>query len=242
MNQRIGHRMRLGYHTKANYFALINYLRRMTNKSGGRDSIESRPTKTCLVAGLGNFGMEKSRHSVGRVVVDSLASQLGLAWQKERRILGYVSQTSSVTHQLILLKPRLYMNESGRSIRKAAAFYEVEASDIFLVHDDLDLPLGKCSVKSGGSAKGHNGVKSAISCLQSDRMARLRFGIGRPSWQLQVSEYVLQDFSEEEVPLLKATVQSCVELLMIRFALFMPRTDKDIIAMHDSTESDKPKS
>jgi hypothetical protein len=133
-------------------------------REGGMDNHRT----TCLVVGLGNYGRERMRHSVGRQIVDSLATTLNLRWERRREILGHVAELTCGDGRLILLKPRLFMNENGKSVAKAVNQFSVVADDVFLVHDDLELPLGKCVIKMGGSAKGHNGVRSTMAHLQSD--------------------------------------------------------------------------
>ncbi|NWX06541.1 PTH hydrolase, partial [Caloenas nicobarica] len=134
------------------------------------------------VAGLGNYGLWGTRHSVGMAVLDRLARQLAAAesWRADRRCCADVALAAARGLQLVLLKPRRLMNLNGLSVASAAEIYSLHPADIYLVHDDLDKALGKVAVKLGGSARGHNGVRSCISALQSNEMTRLRVGIGRP--------------------------------------------------------------
>ena len=110
------------------------------------------------------------------------------------------------------------MNENGKSIAKTASQYDVKPEDTLLVHDCLELKVGKCAIKNGGSPKGHNGVRSCMVHLKSSAMPRLRVGIGRPIDKTQVVDYVLQDFSSIELPLMEATIESCTELLLMKYA------------------------
>ncbi|NXW86146.1 PTH hydrolase, partial [Alopecoenas beccarii] len=134
------------------------------------------------VAGLGNYGLWGTRHSVGMAVLDRLARQLAAAesWWADGRCCADVALATARGLQLVLLKPRRLMNLNGLSVASAAEIYSLGPADIYLVHDDLDKALGKVVVKLGGSARGHNGVRSCISALQSNEMTRLRVGIGRP--------------------------------------------------------------
>ncbi|XP_018529225.1 probable peptidyl-tRNA hydrolase isoform X2 [Lates calcarifer] len=123
-----------------------------------------------LVVGLGNPGMEGTRHSIGMAVLGALAARLGVAdrWRGDKHVSGEVI-VSEVQHtHVVLLRPRLLMNINGVSVAKAAGKYSIKPEDILLVHDELDKPLGKIAVKHGGSARGHNGVRSCVDCLQTD--------------------------------------------------------------------------
>ncbi|NXT23795.1 PTH hydrolase, partial [Syrrhaptes paradoxus] len=134
------------------------------------------------VAGLGNYGLWGTRHSVGMAVLDRLARQLAVAegWRVDRRCCADVVLAAAHGLELVLLKPRRLMNLNGLSVASAAEMYSLRPEDIYLVHDDLDKALGKVVIKLGGSARGHNGVRSCISALHSNEMRRLRVGIGRP--------------------------------------------------------------
>uniref|UniRef100_A0A3Q3NRR7 peptidyl-tRNA hydrolase n=1 Tax=Labrus bergylta TaxID=56723 RepID=A0A3Q3NRR7_9LABR len=122
------------------------------------------------VVGLGNPGMEGTRHSVGMAVLGSLAARLGVAerWRGDKHVSGEVIVSEVQQTHVVLLRPRLLMNINGVSVAKAAGKYGIRPEDILLVHDDLDKPLGKISIKQGGSARGHNGVRSCVDCLQTD--------------------------------------------------------------------------
>ncbi|NXO79138.1 PTH hydrolase, partial [Sitta europaea] len=134
------------------------------------------------VAGLGNYGLRGTRHSVGMEVLDQLARQLAVAegWRVDKRCCADVALATAHGLELVLLKPRRFMNLNGLSVASAAEIYSFGPKDIYLVHDDLDKALGKVAIKLGGSARGHNGVQSCISALHSNEMTRLRIGIGRP--------------------------------------------------------------
>ncbi|XP_036710348.1 probable peptidyl-tRNA hydrolase [Balaenoptera musculus] len=184
--------------------------------------LEPRPPgKRWLVAGLGNPGLPGTRHSVGMAVLGQLARRLGVAesWARDRRCAADLAQASLGDAQLVLLRPRRLMNVNGRSVARASELSGAvctDAEEVCLVHDDLHKPLGKLALKLGGSARGHNGVRSCISCLNSNMspalgraMPRLRVGIGRPTHPDTVQGYVLGHFSpaEQELlpPLLSAT-------------------------------------
>ncbi|KAG7219207.1 hypothetical protein INR49_019267 [Caranx melampygus] len=174
-----------------------------------------------LVVGLGNPGMEDTRHSVGMVVLGELAARLGVGdrWRGDKQVSGDVI-VSEVQHtRVVLLRPRLLMNINGVSVAKAAGKFGVRPEDVLLVHDELDKPLGKVAFKHGGSARGHNGVRSCVDCLQSDVMLRLRVGIGRPTGKTPVDRYVLGRFSSEEKKVLDSVLVQSVDLIFSQLSL-----------------------
>ncbi|GLD61400.1 probable peptidyl-tRNA hydrolase isoform X1 [Lates japonicus] len=180
-----------------------------------------------LVVGLGNPGMEGTRHSIGMAVLGALAARLGVAdrWRGDKHVSGEVI-VSEVQHtHVVLLRPRLLMNINGVSVAKAAGKYGIKPEDILLVHDELDKPLGKIAIKHGGSARGHNGVRSCVDCLQTDVMPRLRVGIGRPAGKTSVERHVLGRFSSEEQKVLDSVLVQSVDVLLSQLSQQDPQQD-----------------
>ncbi|KAJ8006068.1 hypothetical protein DPEC_G00124420 [Dallia pectoralis] len=176
-----------------------------------------------LVVGLGNPGINGSRHSVGMAVLKALSDRLGVAdsWRGDRHVSGEVIVSNIQDTQIVLLRPRLLMNINGVSVAKAAGKYSITPEDILLVHDDLDKPFGKLAMKQGGSARGHNGVRSCVDCLHTDVMLRLRVGIGRPTGKISVERHVLGHFSKEEQKVLSGVLEQCVDMVLYQL------TDKE---------------
>lgn len=174
------------------------------------------PGKRWLVAGLGNHGMPGTRHSVGMAVLGQIARRLGVAenWTRDSRCAADLALAPLGDAQLVLLRPRRLMNVNGRSVARAAELFGLTAEEIYLVHDELDKPLGKLALKLGGSARGHNGVRSCISCLNSNAMPRLLVGIGRPTHPNMVENHVLGCFSLEEQELLSPLMDQATDLLL----------------------------
>nr|NP_001013348.1 probable peptidyl-tRNA hydrolase [Danio rerio]AAH90788.1 Peptidyl-tRNA hydrolase 1 homolog (S. cerevisiae) [Danio rerio]AAI65428.1 Ptrh1 protein [Danio rerio] len=172
--------------------------------------------KRKMVVGLGNPGMTGSRHSVGMAVLTTLAEHLGApdGWRSDRKVSGEVVVTQLQDVQLVLLRPKLLMNVNGVSVAKAASRYLIPPEHILLIHDELDKPLGKFGIKHGGSARGHNGVRSCVDCLQTDVMPRLRIGIGRPSDKTPIDRYVLGRFSKEEQNVLDSVMKQSLDVLL----------------------------
>ncbi|XP_073696989.1 peptidyl-tRNA hydrolase [Garra rufa] len=182
--------------------------------------------KRKMVVGLGNPGMNGSRHSVGMAVLTTLAERLGApdSWRSDRQVSGEVLVTQLEDIKLVLLRPKLFMNVNGVSVAKAASKYLISPEHILLIHDELDKPLGKFGIKHGGSARGHNGVRSCVDCLQTDVMPRLRIGIGRPSGKTPVDRYVLGRFSQEEQKVVDSVMKQSVDVLLTYITDLQPQT------------------
>ena len=170
-----------------------------------------------LVAGLGNPGGEhaQDRHNVGWMVVDELARRHGGAFKG--KFSGRLADVRLGDARLALLKPETYMNESGTSIQAAAAFYKVAPEDVVVVHDDVDLEVGRLQARLGGGLAGHNGLRSIASRVGSQDFLRLRIGVGRPGRgdRRPVADYVLSPFApEDDAGALIARAADAVEALV----------------------------
>nr|XP_056716149.1 probable peptidyl-tRNA hydrolase [Euleptes europaea] len=195
----------------------VQPLGRLFGRAVGHRKEEARVAgKRVLVAGLGNYGLRGTRHSVGMAMLNHLAHKLSVAdqWKTDRRCCGDVTITKLDNVELVLMKPRRLMNVNGLCIAGAVNTYNLSAEDVYLVHDDLDKPLGKVALKLGGSARGHNGVRSCINSLSSDSMVRLRIGIGRPVGEATVDRYVLGRFTSAEQEILPQVFEQAVEMLL----------------------------
>lgn len=178
-----------------------------------------------LIVGLGNPGpvYNYNRHNVGFYALDKLAESMDIrTWKK-----GFNAAWSdaNISHgKIILLKPMTYMNNSGASVLAAASFYKILPEEMLVIHDELDLPLGKLKIKQGGSHGGHNGIKSIESCIGKD-FHRLRIGVGHPGNKEQVSSYVLSNFlPQEAITVDKMVAVICANakhLFASNFDLFM---------------------
>jgi PTH1 family peptidyl-tRNA hydrolase len=157
-------------------------------------------TLDLLVAGLGNPGPrhERDRHNVGWMVVDELARRRNASFKA--KFSGRISETRLDGHRLALLKPETYMNESGRSIAAAAGFFKVPIEDVLVVHDEVDLELGRLQAREGGGLAGHNGLRSIAQMLGGPGFLRLRVGVGRPGRgdPREVADFVLSPFEPYE--------------------------------------------
>jgi peptidyl-tRNA hydrolase, PTH1 family len=169
-----------------------------------------------LVVGLGNPGREyaRNRHNIGWLVADELASRHDGTWRA--KFAGQIADIRIDGHRVTLLKPETYMNESGRSVKAAAAFFKVEPDAILIVHDEGDLEPGRLQVRLGGGLAGHNGLRSISTHLGTDDFLRLRVGVGRPGRgdRRSLADYVLSDFEPaDDVDDLISRAAEAVEVL-----------------------------
>jgi PTH1 family peptidyl-tRNA hydrolase len=166
------------------------------------------------MVGLGNPEpkFEKTRHNVGFMAVLRYAQKAGYQGWREKHESSYLRHAEA-ENQLTLLMPLTYMNESGRSLQKWRAKDGLEASEILVIYDDMDLPLGKIRYRAAGSGGSHNGMASIIECLGSDRFSRLRVGIGKPENPEDWADYVLRRFSKEEFAVLDGVLDKSVDAM-----------------------------
>ena len=161
---------------------------------------ESASTLDMLVVGLGNPGRKhaRDRHNVGFMVVDELARRHGGSFRG--KFSGHIAEIRSDGHRLGLVKPDTYMNESGRSVQPAAAFYKAPLETLLVVHDEVDLAVGRLQARLGGGLAGHNGLRSIAGRLGSPEFLRLRVGVGRPGRgdPRDVADFVLSPFAPDE--------------------------------------------
>jgi len=160
----------------------------------------SASTLDLLVVGLGNPGRRHAgeRHNVGFMVVDELARRTNASFKG--KFSGHLGEARIGQGRIALLKPDTYMNESGRSVQPAVAFYKTPLDTVLVVHDEVDLDHGRLQVRLGGGLAGHNGLRSIAGRLGSPDFLRLRVGVGRPGRgdQREVADYVLAAFTPED--------------------------------------------
>jgi peptidyl-tRNA hydrolase, PTH1 family len=173
-----------------------------------------------LIVGLGNPGKEYStnRHNIGFLCLNNFARKQHIALDKQQ---GKARTGTGVVagNELVLAKPQTYMNLSGQSVSLLMQKYHVLLEDLIVIHDDLDLPLGKIRIRKGSSAGGHNGIKSLIACLGTQDFVRIRVGISRPALEGEdadqsIVDYVLGDFSAVDQPVINETIQRVSEAVV----------------------------
>jgi len=163
-----------------------------------------------LIVGLGNPGThyESTRHNVGFMVVERLARELGTTspvWERQTKHNALTARIGDI----LLVKPLTFMNSSGVAVRSLVGFYKLPSTDVWVIHDDIDLPLGKIRIRQSGASGGHRGVDSVIQQLKTDQFIRIRLGVGwgkqasgvtedRKFHQNRVISFVLSRFRQNE--------------------------------------------
>ncbi len=169
-----------------------------------------------LLAGLGNPGVKyaRTRHNVGFRIIDSLADMFSLSLDKSRFDTKYSKGTVNGI-KAVLAKPQSFMNRSGFPLRKIAAYFKINTSDIIVVHDDLDLDFGKIKIVKNRGHGGHNGIKSIIEAFGTKDFIRVRVGIGRPHGGKEVIAHVLSSFENDEEKELENIVKKSVDTCLM---------------------------
>lgn len=166
-----------------------------------------------LIVGLGNIGDEyrDTRHNIGFNVVDALAKDAGVTFADRR--YGFVANMSIKGRQMVLLKPSTYMNLSGNAVRYWMQQEKVPLENVLIVVDDLALPFGALRLKPKGSDAGHNGLKHIATTLGTQNYARLRFGIGNDFPRGRQVDFVLGQFTDEDMKTMTERVNLAVEII-----------------------------
>ena len=174
-----------------------------------------------LVVGLGNPGPSYAgnRHNVGAMVLDELAARAGvkLSPGKGKRARTLIGEGRLAGRRVVLARPTSYMNESGGPVRGLLDYHSVPATDLVVLHDELDIPFGTVRLKRGGGEGGHNGVRSISRSTGTKDYLRVRVGIGRPPGRQDPADFVLKDFSateRRELDLLVAEAADAAEELL----------------------------
>ncbi|MBO7697615.1 MAG: aminoacyl-tRNA hydrolase [Erysipelotrichaceae bacterium] len=167
-----------------------------------------------LIVGLGNPGIEyeKTRHNTGFLLIDRLCDKLNVTLDKNKckAIYGIYRHGSE---KIIIAKPQTYMNLSGQSVSSLMKFYDIPVEDLIVVHDDLDLPLGKLRLRHQGSSGGQKGMGNIIQLLGTQQINRVRVGISNDKSR-DTKDYVLSRFSKEEVPVLEEVLDKGSDALV----------------------------
>lgn len=170
-----------------------------------------------LIVGLGNPGMEyvKTRHNAGFLLIDRLCEKLDLTLDKSKckSIYGIYRHKGE---KIIIAKPQTYMNLSGQAVTSLMHFYDVATEDLIVVHDDLDLPLGKLRLRSQGSSGGQKGMGNIIDLLGTSKINRMRIGISNDK-QIDTKDYVLGRFSSEDEKVLDEVLEKGADALIYAF-------------------------
>lgn len=177
------------------------------------------PAANILLVGLGNPGKQYSatRHNVGFMAIDHWLNQQNLAirWRHKPSPNSLLAKIKINDQTIRLLKPQTFMNESGKSVAEVLHFFKLKPNQLWVIHDDIDLPLGTIRLTYDASAAGHNGVQSIIDYLGTSVFRRCRLGIGRPPQNQSAADYVLQPFNQAEKSAVKLTITKTAELISL---------------------------
>ena len=168
-----------------------------------------------LLVGLGNPtpDSKENRHNIGFKIIDAINQKFSLSKQKPK-FKGLLTTGNISNKKVYAIKPLTFMNNSGICIRELVEYFKIEIEDIIVFHDDLDIDLGKIKAKIGGSSAGHNGIASIDKFVGKD-YSRVRIGIGKPDSKISTSDYVLNNFSEEEKENLDKITENIINSLSI---------------------------
>ncbi len=172
-----------------------------------------------LIVGLGNPGQgyASNRHNVGFACLNHFAGMQGIRFDKKQG-QARIGSGKVAGSQMVLAKPQTYMNRSGQSVSRLVEKFNTTLDDLLVIHDDLDLPLGKIRIRQGGGSGGHKGINSIITELGSQDFLRLRVGIGRPTTselsEADIIAYVLSDFTPEEKQVIAQVVPRVSEAIL----------------------------
>ncbi len=160
-----------------------------------------------IIVGLGNPGKEYAftRHNTGFLALDYISDKLNVKINRSK-FASLMCEASFGGKRVLLMQPQTYMNNSGEAVAQAASFYKIAPEDIIVIFDDISLPVGKLRIRKSGSAGGHNGIKSIIAQLGSDKFPRIKVGVGeKPHPEMDLADHVLSQFPKAEQELLFAT-------------------------------------
>lgn len=169
-----------------------------------------------IIVGLGNPGSEyeKTRHNTGFMVIDKIAAKYNIEIKKEKsKALIGIGEING--EKVMLVKPQTFMNLSGEAVRGIMDFYKESEDNLLIAFDDIDLELGNIRIKERGSAGTHNGMKSVVQNVGTTNFKRVKVGIGKPKGSMDLVNYVLGRFSDDELKILTESIEKAVEAIEI---------------------------
>ncbi|NLI93910.1 MAG: aminoacyl-tRNA hydrolase [Peptococcaceae bacterium] len=184
------------------------------------------------IVGLGNPGMKYSqtRHNVGFMLLDLLVKEQGYVYRNDFR--GKLAEGRVGEERIFLLKPYTYMNLSGLAVNELASYYKIPGSELLVLADDMDLPLGRIRLRPKGSSGGHNGLKSIIGELGYQDFWRLKIGVGRPKENQDVINHVLTTFNKEETKIINEVMERALQATL----LWLENRGQDAMSIYNSGE------
>ncbi len=168
-----------------------------------------------LLVGLGNPTPDSNdnRHNIGFKIIDAINQKFGLSKQKPK-FKGLLTTGNISNKKVYAIKPLTFMNNSGICIRELIEYFKIDAEDVIVFHDDLDVDFSKIKTKFGGSSAGHNGIESIDKFIGKD-YSRVRVGIGKPEKKIEVSDFVLTNFTDEEKIELEKVIKNIIDSMPI---------------------------
>ncbi len=169
-----------------------------------------------LIVGLGNPGkkFEKTRHNIGFRAIDEFSGKNNFPdFKSSKKFLAEISEGQIAGQKVILSKPQTFMNESGKSVKILNTKYKIPDTNLFVVHDDIDLPLGKIRISIGRSSAGHKGVQSIIKELKTKGFVRFRIGIKPQEKERKTERFVLEKFKKDEEKFLKEAIKKTIDAI-----------------------------
>lgn len=167
-----------------------------------------------LIAGLGNPGKDyrHTRHNIGFMVIDHLSNELKIPVKKvkQKSLIGIGKLDNK---EILLVKPQTFMNNSGESIAPLMRYYKVPHQNLMVIHDDLDIPFGTIRIRPTGGTSGQKGMKSIIEKLGSQEFPRIRMGIGRPPGHMDPVDFVLENFSKDQLSILENILEDATNAI-----------------------------
>ncbi len=186
-----------------------------------------------LIVGLGNPEDHyiNTRHNLGFEMIDELVKKMdGEGWKMEEKFKSYILRYAQNDKDLLFVKPQTYMNNSGMAVKSLISYYKIAPEEVIIIHDELDLPLGKIKVRLGGAAAGHHGVESIIAALGTDQFIRVRLGIGNLKTKSSehkhthgsAEKYVLEPFLHSEHAPVKHMIKQAIKAVEILLEKGLP--------------------
>lgn len=156
---------------------------------------------------FGNPGTEyeKTRHNVGFKTIDEISKNLKISMSKNK-FGAIIGEGFCGTEKVMLVKPQTYMNLSGTSLKQIVDFYKINLSNLIVIYDDIEIPLGKIKIRPSGSSGTHNGMRNIVAMLSSEEFTRIRIGTDKPKFNMNLADYVLMNMTKEEEQVLEPAI------------------------------------
>jgi len=171
-----------------------------------------------LIAGLGNPGSEyeNTRHNLGFNVIDTIASRYRIKLRFNKKMYAHLGKGCIDSEDILLVKPASFVNQSGEIVVSLVKYFQVPVrSGLIVICDDINLPFGKIRIREKGSSGGHKGLESIIKELGDSNFIRIRIGVGRPATKEDVAEYVLSEFKQNELKIIREAISKAGEAITV---------------------------